>query len=781
MSGDYSRNTFDPLRDFSAVLMQQGRVQLDADWNELIEILDRRLRAETIDIIGCGTVPKGTPNGFAIGIDAGSGNLTIGCGRIYVDGLLAENHRNAPLEFDAVLGEQRGTAAVPYNEQPYFPNAATVGPALTGDGPHLVYLDVWQREVTYLEYLGAAPNFVEKAVGVDTTTRLQTVWQVRTLPNIGANASCDTPDDQVTGWPDVIRPSDARLSTDAVGVATSHDPCVIPPSGGYRGLENRLYRVEIHDDGAGGPNGTATFKWSRDNASIATSVTAIPAPNQLSVALIGRDKTLRFSIGDWIEITDDWREFAHNPGLMCQIQDVVDATQTVTLTTATELPADAFGRDNQGNIDVTRHVRIKLWNQQGKVGVIPVPPQGTSIILEDGVQITFDTPDKIEYPPGSGTQTPGTYHVGDFWCFAARTADASVEKLVEAPPRGIHHHYCRLAIVTVSDTVADCRQLWPPQCEDPGLHVVGLQLAADAAPLLNDTEVPVDQFAKGLQVVCDADVEPGTVIDRPTCYVTLEIPISTLSSAFIGFQPLVLLGNTLVDGKSITWTPNEAVYNWLLQLFQQMRKLERGSRVLARLTLKGNFIWQKDAPDMFLDGELFGSRANTGVNVPTDVRFPSGDRRRGGPLEMWFYLVPPKPVPPPLRVARVDFLNITRQKQLKVIGSIQYQPGPASLPPLFQTDNINAMDIRFTVAITQDVVRLVRISSNGAQVPGKVTVLSNKVVTRFTSEQSLKAGSYQLTVAGKVTSSGGAKLDGNFDGNPPTDFVQPFMVMPAPG
>ena len=34
MPGDYSRNTFDPRRHYSGVLMQQGRVQLDADWNE---------------------------------------------------------------------------------------------------------------------------------------------------------------------------------------------------------------------------------------------------------------------------------------------------------------------------------------------------------------------------------------------------------------------------------------------------------------------------------------------------------------------------------------------------------------------------------------------------------------------------------------------------------------------------------------------------------------------------------------------------------------------------
>jgi hypothetical protein len=456
MSGDYSRKTFDPRRDFSGVLMQQGRVQLDADWNELVALVDRRLRAETTDIVGECVVPRETPDGFSIQL-AGAG-LTIGRGRIYVDGLLAENHGKEPLEFDPVLGEQRGTLAVPYNEQPYLPNAAAAAPAPAEGGPHLVYLDVWKREVTYLEN----PDLVEKAVGVDTTTRVQTVWQVRVLPNVGTKVACDSLDADVPGWLEIIAPSDGRLSTTAVGVASNDDPCVIPPSGGYRGLENRLYRVEIHD---GGTRSTATFKWSRDNASIATSVTAITALDKLTVARVGRDATLRFNVGDWIEITDDWLEFAQLPGLIRQIQDVADATQIITLTSP--LPAGQFPTDGQGNTDPKRHTRIRRWDQHGAVrdtnghllvdldapgsnGVIPVPAPGTSIVLEDGVQITFDT------------AAGGSYRVGDYWQCAARTADASVEELDQAPPRGLHHHYCRLALVTFPNPPTDCRHFWPP-------------------------------------------------------------------------------------------------------------------------------------------------------------------------------------------------------------------------------------------------------------------------------------------------------------------------------
>ena len=461
MSGDYSRVRFDPKNDFGAVLMQQGRVQLDSDWNEWAALFDRRWRAETVDIIGRGTVPKETPEGFRI--QSTASGLTIGRGRIYVDGLLAENHGKAPLEFDPVLAEQRGTLALPFNEQPYFTNVGVAAPAPTTGGPHLVYLDAWRREVTFLE----DPNLVEKAVGVDTTARWQTVWQVKILPNVGSGATCGSP---LEAWNQLIAPSDGRLSSAAVGVLTNTDPCLLPPSGGYRGLENRLYRVEIHD---GGANGTATFKWSRDNTSVATSVTAITALDKLTVASVGRDSVMHFKIGDWIEITDDWLEFARQPGVnpqpagvMAQIKSVDDANRILTL--VSPIPPNVFGTDPQGNTDPARHARVRRWDQSGQArdtngnllvdlnapgskGVIPVPASATSIVLEDGVQITFDTP------------AGGKYKIGDYWNFAARTADASVEQLQKAPPLGVHHHFCRLGLVTFPSSVTDCRTLWPPE------------------------------------------------------------------------------------------------------------------------------------------------------------------------------------------------------------------------------------------------------------------------------------------------------------------------------
>jgi hypothetical protein len=464
MSGDYSRQRFDPFKDFSGVLMQQGRVQLDADWNELVDIVIRRVQAGTADTIGTATVPRSTSGAFAI--DLSTGTALIGPGRMYVDGLLAENHgtpHESPpgefhFDFDRVLAEPVGRDPVAYDDQPYFPNVAAEAPFPGAGGPHLAYLDVWQREVTYLE----DESLLEVAVGVDTTTRLQTAWQVRVLEDVGAGATCDTADAGLLGWTERTAPSAGRLTSRAVGVAADDDPCLTPPQGGFKGLDNRTFRVEIHD---GGAQGVATFKWSDSGGSIATSVTEIPDATRLVVARIGRDRVLRFKPGDWVEINDDWLELAGKPGIMARIKSVDDATRTIILTAA--IPAGTFAAVSA---DLTkRHTRVRRWSQSGVVvdannqilvdltaagsaGVIPVPPDGTSVDLIDGARITFST-----HPTG------GSYRVGDYWTFAARTANSSVEELTEAPPRGVHHHYARLAIVTRPSDVQDCRTLWPPE------------------------------------------------------------------------------------------------------------------------------------------------------------------------------------------------------------------------------------------------------------------------------------------------------------------------------
>lgn len=435
MAGDYTRMTFRADEDHAGVMMQQGRVMLDADWNEQVELLDRRLRAEIIDTLARCITSIETPDAFLIALAGGT--LTIAPGRAYVHGIMVENHGAAPLEYDPILGELRGTTPIDYDDQPYFPNAAVLAP-LPAAGTYVAYLDVWEREITYLE----DPDLVEKAIAVDTSARLQAAWQVRLL-DAPDGTTCDS---DLPAWDALTVPSAGRLTTGAVGVPAPTDPCTIPPAGGYRGTENRLYRIEIHDPG---PLGTATFKWSRDNASIASHVRTIDATGtELTLDRLGRDGVKRIGVGDWVEVVDDWLELNGLPGELRKVAAIDEVKQSLTLGSA--LTAGKFDAT-----DPTRHTRVVRWDQKGAAvdaagGLVPVPAggPGSPIVLEDGVQISLDT------------DAGGDFHSGDHWVFSTRTADASVEVLVEEPPRGVKHHFCRLAVVTFPDSVVDCRK--PP-------------------------------------------------------------------------------------------------------------------------------------------------------------------------------------------------------------------------------------------------------------------------------------------------------------------------------
>ncbi len=472
MSGDYSRKRFNPEKHYQGVLRQQGRVDLDADWNEYVDLQDRRWRAETIDVVGRCGVPAETPEGFKIGVTGGE--LTVGQGRMYVDGYVAENHGTAPA-LDATIEEQYGTAALLVKDQP-FGGPVTISAQVRS----LVYLDVWRREVTYLQ----APDLIEPAVNVDSTTRNQTAWQVRILGGIPAEVNCKTPLADIPGWPAGHRPSSARLTTTTVAVTTEPDPCLVPPTGGYRGLENHLYRIEVHS----ATNTTAKVKWSRENAHVSTTIVEVMAGRTtVRVESLGRDNVLRFKTGDWVEFTSDTREFAGLPGDMRKVT-VDDTNKTLTFTPA--LPIADFP---QGVPDATKHLRVIRWDQSGIVrkpdgsqlvnldlttdGLIELSAANPSFVLEYGVQATLTV------------QAGGSAQSGDYWCFAARTADADIERLELAPPLGLYHHYCHLAIIEADGQIHDCRTVFPPLTElTPGCCTVvvrpgeDIQAAIDSLP-----------------------------------------------------------------------------------------------------------------------------------------------------------------------------------------------------------------------------------------------------------------------------------------------------------
>ena len=86
MAGDRARVSYDPSRKWRGLVAQQGRVTVEADWNEAAAIDQDRDRQATLDFVG----PVGTPDrGYGVATAPATstqGDLTIGPGTLYLGG-----------------------------------------------------------------------------------------------------------------------------------------------------------------------------------------------------------------------------------------------------------------------------------------------------------------------------------------------------------------------------------------------------------------------------------------------------------------------------------------------------------------------------------------------------------------------------------------------------------------------------------------------------------------------------------------------------------------------
>lgn len=484
MNGDFktdiTRDTFRPFRHFSRVLMQQGRVQLDADWNEQVDILLHYLRTFIGDAIG----PYGghgdsflvskppvaakttkSKRAAAKSIDTlqpGQYQLLIQRGHYYVDGILCENDDE----------DNDYTFSIPSSLLPQPPTGTGANPV---SAKYFIYLDVWEREVTYLE----DALIREVALGgPDTTTRSEVIWQVQAAIPEDITKVTEQP------WPD---PTDtnkyppvnnafplAKFTADwetqlrnwkygdhghlmaqtVEPPSTGLEPCAIPATSQYRGVENQLYRVEIHD-GSYDSSGNAivpTFKWSRENGTVVFPIRGTVASGggltslTLTLGNFGRDNS-RFGlhVDNWVEIVAISHGIEQKPGPLMKVASIDPATRQVTLTSQNGI---TLANDS----DPDQVLLLRRWDYKQGDTSQPTTPQFANddalkltgnqpLILEDGIEITF-----VE------DNTAPVYRTGDYWLIVARTAHGTIENNeVTLPPHGVKHHYAPLAYTELSD------------------------------------------------------------------------------------------------------------------------------------------------------------------------------------------------------------------------------------------------------------------------------------------------------------------------------------------
>ncbi len=142
--GNFSRNTFDPLKDYVAVRLQQGVPVLDADWNELNDVT----RQELYDTFSLTFTDGVQPHGFdlQVGFRQGPNDFSILAGAALIQGRPVRVRKNlrysTQLWTDPRRAARDGVAVIP-------PLTTPTGPARGCPAANSIssILDVWEREV----------------------------------------------------------------------------------------------------------------------------------------------------------------------------------------------------------------------------------------------------------------------------------------------------------------------------------------------------------------------------------------------------------------------------------------------------------------------------------------------------------------------------------------------------------------------------------------------------------------------------------------------------------
>jgi hypothetical protein len=393
--GDFSRLLGGLPGQYSSVLTQQGRLVLDAEINEQNAILLDYLRSLTTDLIGPFAGPVHYA-GFEVDPVFDDDNTKCGAvrlhpGHYYVYGLRCQApgpHQSADEKLS--IGKH--------------------------EVPFVVYLMVWEQSISAIQ----APELIDPALSAevpDTTRRTQVRWRpvaARSLP------MRDKKEDLIGLERDAIirvfeeynadphrRPTlGARAHS---GGETESGPATSPTPWGYRGVENQLYRVEVHRSG---DVDEATFKWSRDNGCVEFGLEDLNALDSgartATLQQMWYDARQGLEVGDWVEFVDDHWAPLGTPSALMRVEAPITPTRQVTL-------ADT---DTGRAFDSKLHPLLRRWDQRSDDPAanhgIPVKRAYQKWFeLEDGVHIRFEA-------------ESARYECGDFWLIPARTATSGV-------------------------------------------------------------------------------------------------------------------------------------------------------------------------------------------------------------------------------------------------------------------------------------------------------------------------------------------------------------------
>ena len=421
MAGDRARVSYDPSRKWRGLTAQQGRVTVEADWNEAAEIAEERDRQLTLDVVG----PVGSPDqGYAVttvpatGGPPGStpGDVFIAPGTLYVGG--------QRLDLDAQVDYAWQPDWLDYSTDPLWQAPAV--PTTAGTSYEVVYLLASELEVSAVE----DPTLADVALGGPDTMQRQRILQhfVRQPSQDGSWASV-TDVFASTGLQfdaaTMRASSAAALQVSFTNSVVTPGPCQPATTGGYLGGENQLIRVMVTD---ADPSGVPSIVWGFDDASFLYRINTTafdPASGNTTLTLASAPvDSYHYPVaGQAVEVLRDaaqltatspvqlsGTDFIASPaGIVTPVTSPYDSTQ-MQLAISGALPDDYLSA-------ATPQLFLRVWQAQ-----IPAPPgQPVSLIAVNQAGAAADTGVAVTL-----SSSTGFFHQGDFWRFALRPMQPSI-------------------------------------------------------------------------------------------------------------------------------------------------------------------------------------------------------------------------------------------------------------------------------------------------------------------------------------------------------------------
>ena len=460
MSSDRAKISYDEKQQYRSVIMQQGRVTLEADWNEQGQIVAEEIRQEALDFVG----PSGTPDdGYAVSkVGSGVFDLSVSPGTLYVGGLRVSLGQalsdDRPGEFRD-MESQTVKQAWSYSNQPeWLDHAGDLDWVPVPDGKpdanEYVYLLLREQEVSAVE--DSALREVALG-GPDTAARTRLIQRIVRSQTKQADCPLALAELVEGHWKQqglTFDPATMRLASQATLAlridtpATEPDPCQPQSSGGYLCAENQLIRVKVS---AFDPvKKEYKLVWGFDNAAFLYLVEAVNSDKELKLNTGPVDSAHRPVKGQAVEVLRAAAKLANGK--------YVAADHGFVTALSANYNADAQTIELSGGLKDYPQISEEYLSS----------PQLYVRVWQEEVPLVSDTDIKLG---GTGlivTLAPdknGLFHVGDYWTFAVRPGTPTQvypQRYLSKLPQlqdGPRLWACPLALVDwqVEPGVMDCR------------------------------------------------------------------------------------------------------------------------------------------------------------------------------------------------------------------------------------------------------------------------------------------------------------------------------------